>query len=261
MLMMLLHSSKTMRPAAVESLPYQTPQLIAQAQELATYAQSLSIDELVKSMKISAKKAEETQILLKEWHKDPTGSRPAIDAFLGDIYSGLQVASLTESDRQYANDHLLILSGLYGGLRALDSILPYRLEMGYRLPSEQYGNLYHFWGDSIAQLISKKTTTIINLSAVEYIKAILPYCELPVVSPKFLTRHATSGEPTFVTVHAKIARGAFAHWMITHRVDSTTKLSDFNELGYTYDAKLSIDDEPVFVCDEFGGIGLSVRKS
>ena len=262
MLTILLHSSKTMRPAAdVAPATYQAPQLLTRTRELATYMQSLSVDELASCMKLSPKKAEETQRLWAAWQVDTVGTRPAIDAFLGDIYSGLRVASLTDSDRHYANDHLLILSGLYGGLRALDGILPYRLEMGYRFADERYGNLYRFWGDTIAQLIPTHTTTLMNLSAVEYTKAVLPFTKLPVVTPKFLTRRDNSSEPIFVTVHAKIARGAFAHWMMTQRVEDVNSLREFSELGYRYDAQHSTATVPVFVCDTFGGLGLSVRKS
>lgn len=137
-----------MRPVPKTALTYQAPQLLAEARELGVYLRSLGVEELAHTMKLSATKAAETHKLLAAWTDDPMGTRPAIDAFIGDIYSGLQVASLTADDRMYANKHLLILSGLYGGIRALDSVSPYRLEMGYRLPDERYRNLYRFWGIS-----------------------------------------------------------------------------------------------------------------
>lgn len=248
-----------MRPISEETLSYSEPQLLAQAQELMRYMQTLSVAELASVMKLSEKKASTTHALLAGWKSDFVAARPALDAFIGDIYSGLQVQSLTDEDRCYAHAHLLILSGLYGGLRALDSVVPYRLEMGYRLPDERYRNLYVFWGDAIARLVPNSTTHIVNLSAVEYTKAILPYLELPIIAPKFLTVSPKTGEPTFVTVHTKIARGAFARWMIVNRVHNTARLTDFDELGYVHDVLLSTPEEPVFVCQEFGGIGLSVR--
>lgn len=250
-----------MRPASSERLPYQEPLLLPEARELATYMATLDTEAISRVMKLSPKKAAETRELLAAWSLGPVMSRPAIDAFIGDIYSGLQVASLSRGDRKYANEHLLILSGLYGGLRALDSVAPYRLEMGYRLPDARYQNLYAFWGDKIARLVPGDATQIINLSAVEYTKAILPYLTQPLVTPKFLTISPKTGEPTFVTVHAKIARGAFARWMIVNRVDTVARLSEFAELGYAYDTVASTPEQPVFVCREFGGLGLSVRLS
>ncbi|QHN42635.1 peroxide stress protein YaaA [Candidatus Mycosynbacter amalyticus] len=259
MLQILLHSSKTMRSAPPAPLPYQAPRLLHETLGLAGYLASLNTDEIAKAMKLSPKKAADTHELLATWSSDPGVTRPAVDAFIGDIYSGLQVASLSDADRMYANEHLLILSGLYGGLRALDSVTPYRLEMGYRLPNERYRNLYEYWGDRIATLLHPQVTAIINLSAVEYTKALLPYASQPVVTPKFLTISPKTGESTFVVVHAKIARGAFARWMIVNRVEDVARLQEFSDLGYVYDDRLSSSEEPVFVCREFGGLGLSVR--
>lgn len=247
-----------MRPAATKASSYQRPQLLEQASELAAYISSLSTAQLAETMHLSPTKSEQTQEVLRAWTERPGVQRPAIDAFLGDIYSGLQVQSFDSTDRAYANAHLLILSGLYGALRALDGIHPYRLEMGYKLPKKMYSNLYAFWGKKIAELVPTENT-IINLSAVEYTKAVLPHVTNRVVTPKFLTLSPKSGVPTFVTVHAKVARGAFAHWLIQNRVESTAGLTDFIELNYRYNAPLSTVDEPVFICKQFGGIGLSVR--
>lgn len=222
-------------------------------------------------MLLSPVMAAKTHVLLQNYN--PTNpTLPAINAFLGDIYSGLQVQSFTKEDRDYANSHLFILSGLYGVLRALDAIQPYRLEMGYKLPGNVHNtsqpnitSLYQFWGDKIAQQLPKNQD-IINLSAVEYTKAIFPHCKtidglknVRIITPKFLTVSPKTGEPTFVTVHAKIARGAFARWLIQHRVETPAGLQEFSELGYTYNAALSTPEQPVFVAKEFKGIGLSVR--
>lgn len=259
MLAILLHSSKTMRPAGSAPAAYQRPALLSQAETLAAYLRTLSPAQLQESMQLSPAMAEKTRQLITDWTTHATSQRPAIDAFLGDIYSGLQVQTFNEADRSYANEHLFILSGLYGILRALDSIHPYRLEMGYRLPDEPYRNLYKFWGDSLAKTLPVHAA-IVNLSAVEYTKALLPY--LPgsvVVTPKFLTQSPKTGQPVFVTVHAKIARGAFAHWLITHRISDLTQLQEFNQLGYVFDAESSTPEQPVFIAQEFKGIGLSVR--
>ncbi len=268
----LLHSSKTTRhPVAHADIPWQAPALSGEVAILAKYLKSLSPAQLQQSMKFSEDMAIKTHTLLQNWHTtNPTLS--AIDLFLGDIYSGLQVQTFTKQDREYANRHLFILSGLYGILRALDEIQPYRLEMGYKLPGNTHDNsqpnitsLYAFWGDKIARQLPKNQD-IINLSAVEYTKAVFPYLKsvdglksVKIISPKFLTISPKTGEPTFVTVHAKVARGAFARWLIQNRIENIDELKNFAELGYIYDARLSTPDEPVFVAKEFKGIGLSVR--
>lgn len=238
---------------------YQAPLLLNKASELSAYVQSLSLEQLSKSMKISPNLAVRTRLLWRNWTADRPKQRPAIDSFLGDIYSGLQVDSFDRFDREYANRMLVILSGLYGGLRALDSIYPYRLEMGYRFSDEPFRNLYNFWGDDIASLVPTDDT-IINLSAVEYTKALLPYMlDRPVITPKFQTINPKTGQLKFVTVHAKIARGAFAHWLIKQRIESIDQLSNFEQLGYKYQSNGSTSQQPLFVAQQFGGLGLSVR--
>lgn len=257
----LIHSSKTMRPPT-EGLAYsQQPVLIAKTLELDRYLKSLSVSEIAKTMKISDKLASTTQSLIAGWTDDSTCQRPAVDSFLGDIYSGLQVATWTEADRQYANETLRILSGLYGILRPLDGIYPYRLEMGYRLPDTRYKNLYDFWGDSVAATIPQ-SETIINLAAVEYSRLVTKYHDSQrIVTPEFLTINPKTHEPGFVVVHTKIARGAFASWLIKNRITNPADCKKFNELNYRFDKELSTPEKPVFVCETFGGIGLSVRLS
>lgn len=197
--------------------------------------------------------------MLQNWSDKPDQQTPAIDCFLGDIYSGLQAASLDTTDRAYAQKHLRILSGLYGILRPLDGISPYRLEMAYRLPNDTYQNLYKFWGDSLAKTIGQDEL-IINVSSVEYSKALLPYLpNATVITPRFLTVGPKTKEPKFVVVHAKIARGAYARWLIKDRVITADDLRNFSDLNYKYDASLSTPQEPVYVAQEFGGLGLSVR--
>ena len=259
MLTILLHSSKTMRTERVDHDPLDRPMLHVSAAVLAAVIKNRPAM-IAKVMKLSPAKAEAVQRIWSNWSLDPAISIPAIDAFIGDIYSGLQVARWSDKDREYAHRHLLILSGLYGALRACDGIRPYRLEMGYKLPTGV--SMYDFWKKADTQpvdVIPLETTCLVNLSAVEYTKAILPYTELPVVTPKFLTISPKTGKPEFVTVHAKVARGAFARWLIQHRIETTDKLKDFDDLNYEYDASRSTETEPVFVCTQFGGIGLSVR--
>ena len=238
-------------------VPLNTPLFQDEAEQLAKLWRRTSAKDIQRLMQVSSAKSAEVKQRYASWSTESEAQLPAIDAFRGDIYSGLQVATWQEADRTYAQEHLLILSGLYGALWACDGIRPYRLEMGYRLPNGK--SMYDFWGNKLAQAITPETTHIVNLSAVEYTKALLPCVKQEVITPKFMTISPKNGEPTFVTVHAKIARGAFARWMITNRIDDVDRLREFAELEYRYDAELSTPEQPVFVCKTFKGIGLSVR--
>lgn len=262
-MLILIHTSKTMRPAAKDSVQHLSkPQLLEPAAELAAYLKSLSPSDVARIMKISPKLAHETCTLMSGWGSLPKHQRAAVDSFIGDIYSGLQVQRWSAADKRYADKHLRILSGLYGVLKPYDGIYPYRLEMAYRLTDEPFKNLYAYWADRIAKALPS-TETIVNLAAAEYSKAVLPHLEpsAKVVTPQFMTISPKTGQPVFVVVHAKIARGAFAGWMIRQRVDDPASLTSFDQLGYVYDRESSTEDSPVFVCREFGGLGLSVRLS
>ena len=248
-----------MRPPVSDAVCDQGPDLIAKTKPLIKYLKTLPAKDVGSVMKISSKLATTTHELIASWTDEPTCQRAAIDSFLGDIYSGLQVLEWSNKDLEYANQHLRILSGLYGILRPQDGIYPYRLEMGYRLPDPKFKNLYSYWGASVAQTLPEDST-IINLAAVEYSRLVTPYVdERKVITPSFLTISPKTNEPTFVVVHAKIARGAFAGWLIRNQIDSPSQLQNFEELGYAYSKGLSTPNAPVFICKSFGGIGLSVR--
>jgi cytoplasmic iron level regulating protein YaaA (DUF328/UPF0246 family) len=257
-MILLLHSSKTMRSPSHDGV-LRRPELLGKAEELAGYLKTLPMGELGKAMHISGALAEKTQQTIADWSAAPGRQSVAMDSFVGYIFSGLQAGSLSEAERDYADKHLRILSGLYGILRPYDGICPYRLEMGYRLPDSRYKNLYQFWGEAVAKTLPE-SGLIVNLAAVEYSKVVTPYVEPDrLVAPRFLTLDPKTGEPAFVVVHAKIARGAFANWLIRSRVATTDRLSEFAEIGYRYDEGLSTPTEPAFVCEQFGGLGLSVR--
>jgi cytoplasmic iron level regulating protein YaaA (DUF328/UPF0246 family) len=256
----LIHTSKTMRSHPSPSVTTTVPALLDRAVELQAYVRTLSPRQLGTVMALSTTLATKVHEQFATWNTDPDRQWPAAESFLGDIYSGLQVSSWTGPDRTYAGKHLRILSGLYGILRPYDGISPYRLEMGYRLPDSRYTNLYRFWGATIADQLPR-TGPVVNLAANEYSKVVLDHVDAArVVTPKFLTANPKSGQPTFVTVHAKIARGAFARWLVTSRArDSADGLLAFTELGYQHDPELSTAQEPCFVCQDFEGKGMSVR--
>lgn len=257
-MIILLHTSKTMRSDVSEHPAQTSPILLEQANELASYTSTLSPEQIAHCMAVSDLLALKTLQTFSDWTNKPSG-RSAIDSFVGDIYSGLQTGQWTEEDALFAQDHLRILSGLYGILKPLDDIRPYRLEMGYKLPDEPYKNLYSFWGNTVAKQLPEQGP-ILNLTAVEYIKVLTPYIDTTrMITPAFMTVSPKTGEPAFVTVHAKVARGAFANWVIKNRITDASEVLKFNDLNYRYVPKLSTPDRPVFVCKSFGGLGLSVR--
>jgi cytoplasmic iron level regulating protein YaaA (DUF328/UPF0246 family) len=248
-----------MRKPSVKTQQISPPPLINKAEVLARYLKSLSLAELQTLMSISRNLAVKTHSQIAEWSTEPDMQSISIDSFIGDIYSGLQASNLTQEDRQYANEHLYILSGLYGLIRPLDTICSYRLEMGYKLTGFKTPNLYKFWGEDIANCLPKDQI-IVNASSVEYSRTVLPYVEQGLVfTPKFLTINPTIKKPTFVAVHSKIARGSFARWLITNRIEETRRFNQFREIGYVYSPELSNSNEPTYVAEQFGGLGLSVR--
>ncbi len=253
-LTILLHSSKTM----VVTPPRREltrPHFEAKADALAHKVAALPVAALAKGMRISTTLAERVAALYGE--RNELAVSAAVDVFRGDIYSGLRSLEWSEHDAAFAQQHLLILSGLYGVLRPYDAIRPYRLEAAYKLP--KVGSIYVYWGEHIVPMIPKEGP-VINVTSAEYAKFVLPYIDTRrVVTPRFLSRMPGKEDPVFVVVHAKIARGAFARWLIQRGRDDADDLQEFDDLGYRYEPSLSTPEEPVYICDDFQGIGLSQR--
>jgi len=257
-LTILLHSSKTM-VSVPPSRELTTPVFEAQANELTDYLQELTLEQYQKVMHISEKLAIEVEDLYLERLEQPLTA--AVETFRGDIYSGLRALEWTDADKDFAQKHLKVLSGLYGVLRPYDGIQPYRLELGYRLPEGPYKNLYSFWSDRVAEALPFDGP-IINVTSDEYAKVVLPFLDPSrIITPVFLTQKEAGKEPVFVVVHAKIARGAYARWLIQRGLPTVDGLEMFNDLGYVFDAERSSPKQPVYVCQQFGGIGLSQRLS
>lgn len=180
----------------------------------------------------------------------PENSRPSILAFKGDVYIGLEAQTMSKHDLNYAQKNLRILSGLYGLLRPLDMMQPYRLEMGTDLKNKRGKNLYEFWGNAITdsineELAESKTKVVVNLASKEYFGAVKPVkLAADLVSPVFLDWK--NGEYKIISFFAKKARGSMASYLIRERVKSMKKLRDFDSDGYRFDASRSSDESPVF---------------
>ena len=247
-----MHQTKLKQP------PQQHPLFLEDAKELHTYLASLSPAQITQIMHVSESLAKNVSAQIECWNTDITNQSIAIDSFRGDIFSGLRASSLTQEDREYANEHLIFLSGLYGLIRPMDGIMPYRLEMGYSLQGFKTPSLYAYWGSKIADAV--KNELILNLSSFEYSKVLTKYiAKEQIYAPRFLTLDTKTKTYKNVAVHAKIARGAFARWAIQNRISDPKKLQQFKDLGYTYNKELSTEHSPAFTCDVFQGLGLSVR--
>lgn len=232
------------------------PRLLDQADQLAAVMKTKSVAELAKLSGIS----DELAALNAQRWADFTvpipkrASRVAILGFNGEAYQGLNARQrFGTADFTEAQKTLRILSGLYGVLRPLDAILAYRLEMGTKLATERGGDLYHWWGDRLTELLaadvaaSPGSATVINLASKEYSSAVrLEALGGRVISPRFEDTDAR-GRRKVLSYYAKHARGEMAAWLILNRVRSARKLSEFTVGGYRYDAAASTAAEPVFV--------------
>jgi len=200
------------------------PDFAQDAYVLAQTAQGLTLADLKKLMKLSDTLAQLNHDRFSAYQADPNPeiTRPAAFAFNGDTYQGLDAASLDEADLRYAQDHLRILSGLYGVLRPLDAIQPYRLEMGSRLKNDRGANLYAYWGGQIAQALNTQATKagsniLVNCASQEYFGAVdLTALDMTVITPQFL--EIKDGHPKTISFYANRARGAIARYMIQNRV-------------------------------------------
>ncbi len=184
---------------------------------------------------------------------DPSTTKPAALAFNGDTYQGLEARTLGEADMAWAQDHLRILSGLYGLLRPLDAIQPYRLEMGSRLKTRRGKTLYDYWGDTIAKALNAQATTLgtdtlINCASQEYFGAAdRKALKLRVITPVFM--ELKDDKPRIVSFFAKRARGAMARHVIENRLTEADDIKGFRAGGYAYDPDLSEGDKWVFLRD------------
>ncbi len=231
------------------------PRMLESSEVLVDRLRTMSADQLSSLMGISEKLGELNRARFKSWSPPftRTNAKQAVLAFKGDVYRGLEAESFTAEDFRFAQKHIRILSGLYGVLRPLDLIQPYRLEMGTRLKNEHGGNLYHYWGEDITkelnkQLASLKSSTLVNLASAEYFKSVdTTVLKADVVTPTFLD--FKNGNYKIISFYAKRARGMMASWIVRNRIKDTGKLRKFNAAGYRYSADHSDPDSPAFVRD------------
>lgn len=229
-----------------------TPVFLKQADELAKVAKKLTRADLRQLMHLSENLADLNYDRFQRFTPSPAeeATKQAALAFAGDTYAGLDAASLDQNDMAFAQNNFRILSGLYGLLRPLDAIQPYRLEMGRKLKTRRGETIYAFWGDRIAnqldkQLVGHKHPVVINLASNEYIKAASTKAlKARVINMVF--KEQKGDDYKIIGLFAKQARGAMARYMIQHRIEDPEKLKSFAEDGYKHRPALSDDDNWVF---------------
>lgn len=232
---------------------YTQPAFLEHSAELIDVCRKLTPAEIASLMKVSDKIAGLNVARFAEWETpfDLSNARQAIFAFKGDVYTGLQAETLSEAGIQYAQAHLRMLSGLYGVLRPLDLMQPYRLEMGTKLSNPRGDNLYQFWGALITEKLNQDSddNVLINLASNEYFKAVRP-TELTskIVTPIF--KDAKHGQYKVISFYAKKARGMMARYIIDHRISDVDQLKAFDTAGYYFVEAESSASELVFKRDE-----------
>jgi len=256
--LVVISPSKRLDWSPVEEIAMTRPVFRDDAAQLAKAARRLSKDDLRRLMDISADLAELNHKRFSAFEEDPAPerARPAARAFSGDTYAGLEAKSLDSEALDWAQRHLRILSGLYGLLRPLDAIQPYRLEMGSKLRTRKGKDLYAFWGDRLGRELQEHAEAVgagalINCASREYFGAVdTAALNLPVVTPVFYEDRP--GGPRIVSFYAKKARGAMARFIIERRLRDADAILDFDAGGYAHAPELSEPRRPAFLRTEAG---------
>ena len=234
-------------PAALAPALHTKPAFMKRSAELIAILRTLSAAQLGTLMKISDPLAELNAGRYHDWSSRPSNknARPAVLAFNGDVYDGLQAGAMTAPQFDYLQSHVRILSGLYGVLRPFDLMQAYRLEMGTRLAHAAGRDLYSFWGDSVTRTLSEAMTgsthpTLINLASEEYFKVVKPaLLGAKVVTPVF--EDWKNGDYKIISFFAKRARGAMARYAALHKIQKPSLLQRFDVDGYRFAPAVSDD--------------------
>ncbi|MDL2194566.1 peroxide stress protein YaaA [Shewanella algae] len=256
-MLILVSPAKTLdydNPAAVSE--YSLPQFLEHSSELIQVCRDLTPANIASLMKVSDKIAGLNAARFAEWQPDftPENAKQALYAFRGDVYTGLDADSLAPETVARAQQHLRILSGLYGLLRPLDLMQAYRLEMGTSLANPRGNNLYAFWGDIITDAINQALDQqgddiVVNLASNEYFKAVkTKQVDGRIITPVF--KDCKKGQYKVISFYAKKARGMMARYLLEQEEQSLERLRAFNSAGYYYSETESSTDTPVFLREE-----------
>jgi len=228
------------------------PDLLTHSEELIKHCVKMTPADISSLMGVSDKIAGLNAARFGQWSQPFTqeNARPAVLAFNGDVYTGLDAASFSEDDFDFAQQHMRILSGLYGLLKPLDLMQAYRLEMGIKLANDRGSNLYQFWGDIITNEVNKALAAqgddvLINLASTEYFKSVKKkQLTGTIVTPAF--KDWKNGQYKMISFFAKKARGLMARYIIQHQISSVEQLKGFDVAGYTFNEALSQGNDITF---------------
>lgn len=248
MLLLLSPAKKLDYDSPVRTRLYTQPLFVEQAAGLISMLRGKSVEEIASLMKLSDALAQLNVARYAEWQPtfDTQSARQAILAFNGDVYEGLRAPELSDEALEWAQEHVVMLSGLYGVLRPLDLMRPYRLEMGTRLKTPRGDSLYAYWGSRIAEYLNERgDDVVVNLASDEYFKAVdLKTLKARVVQCVFQDRKGDAWK--VVSFYAKRARGLMARYVIDNRIDEPDALKRFAVEGYEYAPDVSSPDKLVF---------------
>lgn len=252
MLIVISPAKKLDYETPVKTGKFTMPAFLDDSAELIKTLRNYSAMDLAELMHLSMKLAELNFDRYEKWHKDygQDEAKQCLLAFKGDVYAGMDAESFSAKDLDFAQSHLRILSGLYGLLRPLDLMMPYRLEMGTKLKTARGNNLYEFWGDTITRAINKqlkaqKDDILVNLASNEYFKSVRPkQLEGRIITPQF--KENKNGSYKMIGIYAKKARGLMSRFIILNRLKDPEEIKAFDYEGYAYNAAQSKGDQWVF---------------
>jgi len=256
LMLMLISPAKSLdMQAAFPAIEITQARLLEDSQRLIDQLQEFSPDDIKSLMGISEKLSDLNYQRFQNWTQNGAAERcPALFAFQGDVYQGLAADTFTTSEIEFVQQHLRILSGLYGLLRPLDLMQAYRLEMGTKLVNDRGANLYAFWGGKISALIKadmsdQGSSELVNLASNEYFKAVkATLTDTQVITPVF--KDFKNGQYKIISFYAKKARGMMVNYAIKHKITQAEELKNFDSAGYRYAGELSDAKQWVFIRDE-----------
>jgi uncharacterized protein len=231
----LISPAKTLDLSTTDVQIFSTPDFQKETKELVSIMKKKSVEDIKKLMGVSENIAELNEKRYRIFKKtfEPNHAKQALLTFNGDVYTKIEVDTFSKEDFEFAQQHLRILSGLYGLLKPMDLIQPYRLEMGTKLQNNKGKNLYEFWGKRIGKAIKEvaQNAPIVNLASQEYFKAVdRSSLNSPIITPVF--QEFRNGKPQTIGLFAKQARGMMTNFIIKNKITDPEELKVFNEGGY-----------------------------
>ena len=249
-MLMVVSPAKALDESELVNLPFSQSAFVKESADLISQLQSLDVVAVAELMKLSEKLAELNYSRFQDWSlpldKTNPKTKQAVFLFKGDVYQGISPNTLSVTELSYLQENLRILSGLYGAMKPLDLILPYRLEMGTKFENNKGKNLYLFWEDKITDWLNEQEKDVlVNLASNEYFKVInKKKLKAKIITPIF--KDYKNGKYKIISFYAKKARGLMARYAAQNQIQTVTELKQFNLNGYQFSSTESTDSEWIF---------------